>query len=123
VPKLRKGSYFPSLLEPRRRAERALLSVVQEAYVQGVSTRKVEELVKSLGLEGVSKSEVSRICEELEEVVERFRNCPLISEHPYVLCVTGRQSGGSLGGWAGGIHGGGGGGRGEKDWRAGGVGV
>jgi len=84
IPKLRKGSYFPSLLEPRRRAERALLSVIQEAYVQGVSTRKVDELVKSLGLEGISKSEVSRICEELDEVVERFRNRPLTSEYPYV---------------------------------------
>jgi len=80
IPKLRKGSYFPRLLEPRRRAERALLSVIQEAYVQGVSTRKVDELVKSLGLEGVSKSEVSRICKELDEVVERFRNRPLTSE-------------------------------------------
>ena len=84
IPKLRKGSYFPSLLEPRRRAEQALLSVIQEAYVQGVSTRKVDELVKSLGLEGVSKSEVSRICKELDEVVERFCNRPLTSEYPYV---------------------------------------
>jgi len=77
IPKLRKGSYFPSLLEPRRRAERALLSVIQEAYVQGVSTRKVDELVKSLGLEGISKSEVSRICEELDEALEQFRSRPL----------------------------------------------
>ncbi len=84
IPKLRKGSYFPSFLEPRRRAERALLSVVQEAYVQGVSTRKVDRLVRSLGMEGISKSEVSRICRELDEVVERFRNRPLSGEYPYV---------------------------------------
>jgi len=66
IPKLRTGSYFPSLLEPRRRAERALLGVVQEAYVHGVSTRKVDDLVKALGLDGMSKSEVSRICGELD---------------------------------------------------------
>lgn len=84
VPKLRKGSYFPSLLEPRRRTERALLSVVQEAYVQGVSTRKVDALVRSLGMEGISKSEVSRICKELDEALERFRSRPLTSEYPYV---------------------------------------
>jgi transposase-like protein len=84
IPKLRKGSYFPSFLEPRRRAERALLSVVQEAYVQGVSTRKVEDLVQSLGLEGISKSQVSRVCKELDETMERFRSRPLTSEYPYV---------------------------------------
>ena len=64
IPKLRKGSYFPSLLEPRKRAEKALLSVVQEAYIHGVSTRKVDELVESLGMKGISKSEVSRICRD-----------------------------------------------------------
>ncbi|MBC7099824.1 IS256 family transposase, partial [Candidatus Bipolaricaulota bacterium] len=84
IPRLRKGSYFPSFLEPRRRAERALLSVVQEAYVQGVSTRKVDELMQSLGLEGISKSEVSRVCQELDKAVERFRSRPLVSEYPYV---------------------------------------
>jgi len=84
IPKLRKGTYFPSFLEPRKRAERALLSVVQEAYVQGVSTRKVDELVKSLGLEGISKSEVSRVCQKLDEAMEEFRNRPLSSEYPYV---------------------------------------
>jgi putative transposase len=62
IPKVRPGSYFPSLLQPRRRAEQALLTVVQEAYVHGVSTRKVDDLVKGLGLDGISKSEVSRIC-------------------------------------------------------------
>jgi transposase-like protein len=61
VPRVREGSYFPSLLEPRRRAERAMLAVVQEAYVQGVSTRRVDELVQALGLAGMSKSQVSRI--------------------------------------------------------------
>ncbi len=84
IPKLRKGSYFPSLLEPRRRAERALLSVVQEAYVHGVSTRKVDELVESLGINGVSKSEVSRICKELDDVVQAFKNRPLEEEYPYI---------------------------------------
>ena len=74
IPKLRKGSYMPSWLEPRRRAEKALVAVVQEAYIQGVSTRKVDELVQALGMTGVSKSQVSRLCAELDEVVEAFRN-------------------------------------------------
>ena len=74
VPRVRDGGYFPSLLEPRRRAERALAAVVQEAYVHGVSTRKVDELVKALGMGGISKSRVSELCEELDEEVERFRN-------------------------------------------------
>ena len=77
IPKLRQGSYFPSLLEPRRRSERALLSVVQQAYVEGVSTRRVDELVKALGCEGISKSQVSRICQELDAVVEAFLGRPL----------------------------------------------
>ena len=84
IPKVRTGTYFPSLLQPRRRAEQALLMVVQEAYVHGVSTRKVDDLVKALGLDGISKSEVSRICAELDPVVEAFRTRPLIGEHPYV---------------------------------------
>ena len=84
IPKLRKGSYFPGLLEPRRRAEKALLNVVQEAYVHGVSTRKVDELVESLGIGGISKSEVSRICKELDEVVQAFKSRPLEGEFPYV---------------------------------------
>ena len=77
IPKLREGSYFPSLLEPRRRSERALLSVVQQAYVEGVSTRRVDDLVKALGCEGISRSQVSRICRELDVVVEAFLNRPL----------------------------------------------
>ena len=84
IPKVRPGTYFPSLLQPRRRAEQALLAVVQEAYVHGVSTRKVDDLVKALGLDGISKSEVSRICAELDPVVEAFRTRPLTGEHPYL---------------------------------------
>ena len=84
VPRVRDGGYFPSLLEPRRRAERALSAVVQEAYVHGVSTRKVEELVKALGMGGISKSRVSEVCKELDEEVERFRSRPLEGSYPYV---------------------------------------
>ena len=73
IPKPRRGSYFPSFLEPRRRSEQALVSVVQEAYVAGVSTRKVDQVVESLGLR-ISKSEVSRICQGLDEQVDAFRN-------------------------------------------------
>ncbi|MCY4579447.1 MAG: transposase [Chloroflexi bacterium] len=77
IPKLRDGSYFPSLLEPRRRSEKALLAMVQQAYVEGVSTRRVDDLVKALGCEGISKSQVSRICRGLDEVVEKFLSRPL----------------------------------------------
>jgi len=84
IPKVRPGTYFPSLLQPRRRAEHALLAVVQEAYVHGVSTRKVDDLVKALGLDGLSKSEVSRICGELDPVVAAFRTRPLTIEHRYL---------------------------------------
>ncbi len=84
IPKLRTGSYFPSLLEPRRRAERALLGVVQEAYVHGVSTRKVDDVLKALGLDGMSKSEVSRICAELDAEVDAFRSRAITAEHPYL---------------------------------------
>ena len=81
IPKVRPGTYFPSLLQPRRRAEHALLAVVQEAWVHGVSTRKVDDLVKALGVDGISKSEVSRICGELDTVVAAFRTRPLTTEH------------------------------------------
>jgi len=84
IPKVRPGTCFPLLLHPRRRAERALLAVVQEAYVHGVSTRKVDELVKTLGLDGLSKSEVSRICGDLDPMVEAFRTRPLAGEYPYL---------------------------------------
>jgi putative transposase len=84
VPRVRDGSYFPSLFDPRKRAERALLAVVQEAYVQGVSTRRVDDLVQSLGLQGISKSQVSRICAELDGDVERFRTRRLAGPYPYV---------------------------------------
>ena len=85
IPRVRDGSYFPSLLEPRRRAERALLAVVQEAYVSGVSTRRVDDLVRALGIEGISKSEVSRMCASLDAEVQAFR-CRSLAEtgFPYV---------------------------------------
>jgi len=84
VPRVRDGSFFPSLLEPRKRAERALVAVVQEAYVQGVSTRRVDALVQTLGLTGISKSQVSRLCQALDEEVERFRTRRLVGPYPYV---------------------------------------
>jgi transposase-like protein len=83
IPKIRRGSYFPSFLEPRRRSEQALVSVVQEAYVAGVSTRKVDQVVESLGLR-ISKSEVSRICQGLDEQVDAFRTRPLEGRYPYL---------------------------------------
>src|ERR1700754_475695 len=84
IPKLRQGSYFPSFLEPRKRGEQALLAVVQQAYVCGVSTRRVDQLVESLGLR-VSKSEVSRICEALDGHVDAFRTRPLEGRYPYLF--------------------------------------
>jgi putative transposase len=84
VPRVRDGGYFPSLLDPRRRAERARMAVVQEAYVQGVSTRRVDELVQALGRTGISKSQGSRLCLALDEEVERFRARPLAGPYPYV---------------------------------------
>jgi transposase-like protein len=83
IPKIRRGSYFPSFLEPRKRSEQALVAVVQEAYVAGVWTRKVDQVVESLGLR-ISKSEVSRICQGLDEQVEAFRNRPLEGRYPYL---------------------------------------
>jgi putative transposase len=98
VPRVRDGSYFPSLLEPRRRAERALVAVVQEAYVQGVTTRRVDELVQAQGLSGISKSQVSVLCAELDGEVERFCTRPLSeARYPYVWLdathVKGRANG------------------------------
>jgi putative transposase len=84
IPKLRQGSYFPSFLEPRKRSEQALLAVVQQAYVLGVSTRRVDQLVERLGLR-ISKSDVSRVCEALDEHVEAFRTRPLEGRYPYLF--------------------------------------
>jgi putative transposase len=84
IPRLRTGSYFPSFLEPRRRAEQALVAVVQEAYVNGVSTRKVDRLVEQLGLHGMSKDTVSRLCRGLDEQVTVFRERPLADAYPYL---------------------------------------
>src|SRR6202011_1085996 len=84
IPKLRKGSYFPGFLEPRRMAEKALAAVVQEAYIQGVSTRSVDELVQAMGLDGISKSQVSRLCEEIDERVRPFLGRPIEGDWPYV---------------------------------------
>ena len=84
VPRVRDGGFVPSLLEPRKRAERALTAVVQEAYVHGVSTRRVDDLVQALGMAGISKSQVSRLCEELDAEVERFRTRRLDGPYPYV---------------------------------------
>jgi len=84
VPKLRQGSYYPAFLEPRRTAEKALAAVIQEAYVHGVSTRSVDDLVKAMGMSGVSKSQVSRLCEELDERVGAFLNRPIEGDWPYL---------------------------------------
>jgi transposase-like protein len=84
IPKLRKGSCFPSFLEPRRMAEKALTAVIQEAYIQGVSTRSVDDLVKAMGATGVSKSQVSRLCGEIDERVKAFLDRPLEGDWPYV---------------------------------------
>jgi putative transposase len=85
VPKLRQGSYFPSLLEPRRRAERALAAVVAQCYVEGVSTRRVDDVARAMGLEGISKSQVSRICAELDDAVAAWRSRPLdAGPYPFV---------------------------------------
>ncbi len=84
IPKLRRGSYFPGFLEPRRTAEKALTAVIQEAYVQGVSTRSVDELVKAMGMEGISKSQVSRLCGEIDGRVQAFLTRPIEGDWPYV---------------------------------------
>jgi putative transposase len=84
IPKLREGSYFPGFLEPRRTAEKALAAVIQEAYIQGVSTRSVDALVKAMGMDGISKSQVSRLCEEIDERVTAFRERPIEGDWPYL---------------------------------------
>jgi putative transposase len=84
IPKLRKGSYFPGFLEPRRLSEKALTAVVQEAYIQGISTRSVDDLVKALGMSGISKSQVSRLCEEIDGRVKTFLDRPIEGDWPYL---------------------------------------
>ncbi len=84
IPKLRKGTYFPGFLEPRRMAEKALTAVIQEAYIQGISTRSVDDLVKAMGMSGISKSQVSRLCEEIDVRVKAFLNRPIEGDWPYV---------------------------------------
>jgi len=84
IPKLRKGSYFPGFLEPRRTAEKALTVVIQEAYVQGISTRSVDDLVQAMGCTGVSKSQVSRLCAEIDQRVKTFLSRPIEGGWPYV---------------------------------------
>ena len=84
IPKLRKGSYFPAFLEPRRASEKALTAVIQEAYVQGVSTRSVDDLVKAMGMTGISKSQVSRLCAEIDERVKAFLDRPIEGSWPYL---------------------------------------
>jgi transposase-like protein len=84
IPKLRKGSYFPVFLEHRRTSERALIAVIQEAYVHGISTRSVDDLVKAMGMTGISKSEVSRLCGEIDERVQAFLDRPLEGDWPYL---------------------------------------
>jgi len=84
IPKLRTGSYFPAFLEPRRLAEKALTAVVQEAYIQGISTRSVDDLVKAMGMSGISKSQVSRLCEEIDVSVKAFLDRPIEGDWPYV---------------------------------------
>ncbi len=82
IPKLRKGSYFPGFLEPRRTAEKALTAVIQEAYVQGMSTRSVDDLVKAMGMTGIFKSQVSRLCEEIDDKVQTFLGRPIEGDWP-----------------------------------------
>jgi putative transposase len=84
IPKLRKGSYFPGFLEPRRAGEKALAAVIQEAYIQGVSTRSVDELVRAMGMSGISKSQVSRLCADIDERVNAFLNRPIEGDWPYL---------------------------------------
>ena len=84
VPKLRRGAYFPAFLEPRRTAEKALTAVIQEAYVQGISTRSVDDLVRAMGMDGVSKSQVSRLCAEIDERVRDFLGRPIEGDWPYL---------------------------------------
>jgi len=97
IPKLRHGSYFPAFLDPRLTAEKALVAVVQEAYVHGISTRLVDDLVKAMGMSGISKSEVSRLCANIDERVLAFLNRPIEGDWPFVWLdatyIKSRQAG------------------------------
>ena len=84
IPKLRTGAYFPGFLEPRKTAEKALVSVIQEAWIAGVSTRRVDELVEAMGMSGISKSSVSKLCKDIDERVHAFLKRPLAGEWPYL---------------------------------------
>ncbi len=84
IPKLRKGSYFPGFLEPRRMAEKALTAVIQEAYIQGISTRSVDDLVQAMGMSGISKSQVSRLCADIDDRVKAFLERPIEGDWPYL---------------------------------------
>lgn len=84
VPKLRQGSYFPGFLDARKTSEQALVAVIQEAWIGGVSTRRVDDLVQAMGLSGISKSTVSKLCKDIDERVGEFLNRPLTGEWPYV---------------------------------------
>jgi transposase-like protein len=85
IPKLRMGSYFPGFpFEPRRMAEKALTAVIQEAYTQGISTRSVDDLVKAMGMSGISKRQVSRLCEEIDQRVKAFLDRPIKGDWPYL---------------------------------------
>ena len=77
IPKLRQGSYFPPFLEPRKTSERALVAVIQEAWIGGISTRRVDDLVQAMGLSGISKSQVSKLCKDIDERVHAFLSRPL----------------------------------------------
>ena len=101
IPKLRKGSYFPGFLEPRRMAEKALAAVIQEAYIQGVSTRSVDDLVQAMGMSGASKSQVSRLCGEIDDKVNGFLDRPLEGDWPYLWlwCMEPRWCDRPLPGW------------------------
>ena len=84
IPKLRKGTYLPAFLEPRRAAEKALVAVIQEAYIQGVSTRAVDDLVKAMGMTGISKSQVSRLCKDIDARVKAFLERPIEGDWPFI---------------------------------------
>jgi len=92
IPKLRQGSYFPPFLEPRKTAEKPLVTMIQEAWIGGVSTPRVDELVQAMGLSGISKSQVSKLCKDIDEPVNAFLDWPLDGEWPYLFCGSMRPT-------------------------------